>query len=127
MTTRGETLGELIRRRKKELDLSFRQMGQRAVDAGLAIAQPNWDHLTKPIEEFPKMRTIHALAVALEVAPEDIGAAAANSLGLKLTKISLVDRPGEEWTVVSAENLDDEGEQIVGENISKAARETPRC
>ncbi|WP_460407300.1 hypothetical protein, partial [Actinophytocola sediminis] len=76
------TLAELILLRKEQLGLSFRQLGQRAQCNGHET-QPNWNHLAnRAIQEFPKIRTIHALAVALDVTPEEVAQAALESLGL---------------------------------------------
>lgn len=82
-----ETLEELIRRRKDELGLSFRKLGELARQAG-APTEPNWSHLAnKKIQEFPKVRTIHALAAALEVQPAEIVLAAAASLDMSPNEI----------------------------------------
>ena len=123
MTTCRETLGELILRRKNELGLSFRQMGQRAVDAGLATSQPNWDHLTKPMDEFPKVRTIHALSVALEVTPWEIVEAASETLGFAPIRVTSLDQLDEQWMVVSTDDLSAEEQDILRKKIVEATAE----
>lgn len=98
----GETLGDLITRRKDELGLTFRQLGQRAKAAG-ATTEPNWNHLTnRPIREFPRIKTIRALAAALEVDEDEVTDAALESIGLSRGQPGTAIRPGERWIMVSA-------------------------
>lgn len=98
------TLEELIQQRKGQLGLTFRQLAQRAVDEG--AKGPNWSHLAnKRITEFPKVRTIHALAKALEVTPEEVAQAALESLNLHVKTINPIIQPGERWLLVSLEHL----------------------
>jgi hypothetical protein len=112
------TLAELIRQRKAGLGLSFRQMGQRAVAAG-AETEPNWSHLAnRPLREFPKMRTIYALARALEVSPEEVAQAALESLGLSVKQTDSIGQPGERWIIVSAEGLNPGDETAIRKTIS---------
>lgn len=132
------TLEELIRRRKAELDLSFRELGQRAVEAG--AKGPNWAHLAnKRITEFPKVRTINALATALEVTPAEIVLAAGESLGwppaeimraaaaalgVEVKCLEWPPESGQQWLVVSAEDLSPEDEAIIRTGLADATGET---
>lgn len=107
------TLEELIRQRKEELGLSFRQMGQRA-KAGGAEVEPNWSHLAnRPLREFPKARTIHALAHSLDVTPEEVAHAALESLGLAAKHADSVVQPGDRWIVISTEDLSPDDEAVI--------------
>lgn len=124
------TLEELIRQRKEQLGLSFRKLGELAKEAG-APTEPNWSHLAnKRIREFPKLRTIHALAKALEVTPEEVAQAALESLDLHAKPIGPIVQPGEHWLLVSLENLSPEDvadtRRRIAE-ISTRARDQNEC
>jgi hypothetical protein len=117
------TLGELIRQRKEALGLSFRQMGQRAKEAGAKV-EPNWSHLAnRPLREFPKARTIHALARALDVTPEEVAHAALESLGLAAKHTDSIVQPGDRWIVISTEDLSPEDEATIRERITEVTDE----
>lgn len=115
------TLEELIRRRKAELDLSFRQMGQRAKAAGHPV-EPNWSHLTtRSLTEFPKVRTVLALAAALDLPADEVAQAALESIGLKAASVKSMVQDGERWIVVSTEDLSPEDELIIRKKIDETA------
>jgi transcriptional regulator with XRE-family HTH domain len=114
------TLGELIRQRKEALGLSFRQMGKRAKDAGAEV-EPNWSHLAnRPLREFPKARTIHALAHALDVTPEEVAHCALESLGLCAKHTDSIVRPGDRWIVISTDDLSPDDEAVIRKAINEA-------
>jgi mRNA degradation ribonuclease J1/J2 len=117
------TLEELIRRRKQELGLSFRQMGARAKAAGHSV-EPNWSHLAnRPLREFPKARTIHTLAHALDVTPEEVAHSALESLGLCAKHSDSIVQPGDRWIVISAENLSPEDEAVIRQKVAEMTAE----
>jgi mRNA degradation ribonuclease J1/J2 len=117
------TLEELIRQRKGELDLSFRQMGQRAKAAGAEV-EPNWSHLAnRPLHEFPKARTIRALAHALDVTAEEVAHSALESLGLCAKHSDSIVQPGDRWIVISTEDLSPEDEATIRERVAEVTDE----
>jgi hypothetical protein len=114
-----ETLSELILRRKTQLGLSFRQLAGKAKDGGAEV-KPNWNHLVnRELREFPRLRTLHTLATALEVTPEEVLAAAAVSLGYRVTTLDAAGHPGDRWMAVSHDVLTEDDERAVGKAIAR--------
>lgn len=119
------TLAELIRLRKEQLGLSFRQLGQRAKDAGAAV-EPNWSHLAnRELTEFPKTKTIHALAAALEVDVDEVVDAVLESIGLRTHRVPPLAPRGDGWIVVFANDLSAEDQEALRAKITGASPDAP--
>lgn len=111
-------LAELIRRRKEDLGLSFRQLGERALACGAPVA-PNWSHLTnQQLKRFPEAETVRLLAAVLEVDIDEIVDAVLDDIGLSRKRVV---QPGGRWIVISADNLSAEDEAVIRQRITEAA------
>lgn len=81
-------LAELIAKRKDELDVSFRDLSQKAEAAGYPIHRAAISALTRDdMKQWPHPDTVAALSAALEVPTSSVIDACAESLGI------VVERP----------------------------------
>jgi transcriptional regulator with XRE-family HTH domain len=120
------TLSELIKTIKEKRGLSYRQLGDLALQAGGVASAPNFHHLAeRSLTEFPKRKTIFALAAALGVEPEEVAYAALESLGLhqvhKPTNPRSYRHTGDEWIVISPKNLTTDQVRHVIDKLESAA------
>lgn len=105
------------------LDLSYRQVAMRARDR---LDDPSWSAnvylmATAPIAEFPRVRTLRGLALALDIPLATIVAACAESLELYVTPARGHDaQSGDSYDLLSPVELDADTERAIREALPKS-------
>ncbi|WP_134045949.1 hypothetical protein [Amycolatopsis arida] len=127
-------LSELIYMVKERDGLSWRELTDRARKKGAPVPTGLFYLANKPLQDFPRTKTILGLAAALEVDPDVVAAAALESLGLRPrnevevqvkqarvhkgdTGPELQGQPGERWIMITP---DDETSDDLLDYLQKA-------
>lgn len=83
-------LQDLIATRKKELKISYARMAQKATEAGYPISRPMIHHFTVgELKNIPTTESLLAVAAAIDVDPDEVLAAAAESIGITTRELHL--------------------------------------
>lgn len=83
-------LAELITTRKRDLAISYSQMMRKAEEAGFPISRSMFHHFTgETIKNIPTTESLQAIAAAIAVDPDEVLAAAAESIGITTRDLHL--------------------------------------
>lgn len=85
-------LKDLILTRKKDLGLTYAQMVRNAENAGRPISRSMLHHFTDPdrdLKNIPTTDSLLAIAAAIDVDPDEVLAAAAESIGITTRDLHL--------------------------------------
>lgn len=83
-------LQDLIALRKAELGLTYAQMVDRAAAAGWPLSRSMFHHLAdREWPNIPTTDTIRGIAAAIEIDPDEVLAAAAESVGIQTRELEL--------------------------------------
>jgi hypothetical protein len=95
-------LSELINTIKEREGLTWRQLQDRARQRGAPVPTGMFHMANRPLQDFPRTKTIYGISAALGVPPEEVAAAALESL--HLARRDVVEIKAEEIHVRTSEN-----------------------
>jgi hypothetical protein len=108
------TLDELILARKRALGLSYQRMAARAVRAGHEITGSAIATMVKrPLSAWPLPSTVRALAAALDVAEDEVIAAATRSLGFRDVRVPMDDPRVQAWLSLTGDRSPEQVEALL--------------
>jgi hypothetical protein len=116
------TLGELIIKRKDELEESYDDLSARAGREGYSISRAAIHNLaTNHLKQMPQPGTIFALAAALDMDPGTIAIAALASVGIELVPTQTGNPWIREWVTLTGDRDDAQKRHLL--NVARTVAE----